>query len=159
MAQTDTKFFSSNSTGGEVDPQIIQAVREGAVENMFSCFMAEDTMKRLRVTMEQVRQAIDHLGLRIYRCQLGLFGYPPESGILVKPKDKSIKVNGKSILGSNPKIMQPVEEVIRSLLVDGCLSCRAAWDVALQFNITRRDVAVFCVDMKIKIKTCQLGVF
>jgi len=151
MTQEGTKSFASEvQPSAEVDPRIIEAINEGAMEGKFSCFMAEDTVKRLRVTWEQTKDALKLSGLHIYRCQMGLFGYSPESGILVpKSEDKLNTVNGKSAFGADPNMTPLVEAAIRSSLVNGCLSCRAAWTIADKFNLTRRDMALFCVPMKI----------
>ena len=93
--------------------------------------------------MEKIGATLDLMGVRIARCQLGLFGYVPESRV-VKPASSV-----------EPKI----EGAIRQALINGRLPCMAAWDIAKSFSQTRMSVAEACETLKIKIKPCQLGAF
>jgi len=144
MTQRDTESYALKRQSGEkIDPRITEAINEGAEEGEFTCLMAEDTVKRLRVTMAQTGAALDLMGVRLSRCQLGLFGFTPESRI-VKPE---------------PNVRSDMEEAIRKALVDGCLPCRAAWTIATSLDLPRMDVSSACEALKIRIKPCQLGVF
>ncbi|HID89827.1 MAG TPA: hypothetical protein EYP52_09005, partial [Anaerolineae bacterium] len=95
----------------------------------------------------EVGQTADALGIRLNRCQLGLFGYGP-------------KAEGRH------KIVQPAETVepglaqaIRDNLVEGKLPCRAAWDIASALRIPKMDVSAAAEALGIKITRCQLGAF
>ncbi|MFA7462783.1 MAG: hypothetical protein WCY59_06555, partial [Anaerovoracaceae bacterium] len=80
---------------------------------------------------------------RLTRCQLGLFGYTPESRI-IKPADA---------------VAPDLEEAIRGALLNGKISCLASWEIAKRFGIARMDVACACETLRIKITSCQLGAF
>ena len=88
-------------------------------------------------------KAADLMEIKLVKCQLGLFGYEPVKKI-VKPK---------------PAANTDLEKAIRSSLVDGKLSCEAAWEIAHEFNISKMSVSAICEALKIKITPCQLGAF
>jgi hypothetical protein len=52
-----------------------------------------------------------------------------------------------------------MEEAIRKALVEEKISCRAAWDIAQQFNVPKMAVSAACESLNLKIKPCQLGAF
>ncbi len=127
---------------------IAEAIREHLdSEGMLPCAAAFRIARELDVRPLEVGQAADALGVRLNRCQLGLFGYGP-------------KAEGRH------KIVQPAEEVepglaqaIRDNLVEGKLPCRAAWEIASAFHIPKMDVSAAAEALGIKIVHCQLGAF
>jgi len=52
-----------------------------------------------------------------------------------------------------------LENKIRSSLVNGRLSCAAAFAIARDLHITPKEVGEAAEEMNIKIADCQLGVF
>jgi hypothetical protein len=143
MQKDAGSFAAKRKQGEKADPRIAEAVKAAAVDGEFSCLQAEDLVKRLHVTMEETGVALDLSGIRISRCQLGLFGYAPESRI-VKPA---------------PDVSPDLEEAIRQALVNGRLPCTAAWAIAETFKMPRLKVAAACEALKLKVKPCQLGAF
>jgi len=127
---------------------IAEAIREHLDrEGMLPCATAFRIARELGVEPLEVGQTADALGIRLNRCQLGLFGYGP-------------KAEGRH------KIVQPAETVepglaqaIRDNLVEGKLSCRAAWDIASALRIPKMDVSAAAEALGIKITRCQLGAF
>ncbi|HEY74952.1 MAG TPA: hypothetical protein G4O00_02075 [Thermoflexia bacterium] len=116
-------------------------------EGMLSCAAAFRIARELDVQPSAVGQAADALGVRLNRCQLGLFGYGP-------------KAEGRH------KIVQPAETVepglaqaIRDNLVEGKLPCRAAWEIASALRIPKMDVSAAAEALGVKITRCQLGAF
>ncbi len=144
MTKKDAGAFASKRPKGEIpEPRIAKAVQEKAAGGEFSCLQAEKITADLQVTMDKVGATLDLLGIRIAKCQLGLFGYAPESRI-VKPA---------------PVVSQEMEGTIRQALINNRLPCIAAWSVASAFGLPRMNVAEACEALKIKIKPCQLGAF
>lgn len=116
-------------------------------EGMLSCAAAFRIAKELAVEPLEVGRAADAAGVKLNRCQLGLFGYGPKS-------------EGRH------KIVQPMEHVdpglaqaIHDSLVEGKLPCRAAWEVADALRIPKMDVAAAAEALGVKIVHCQLGAF
>jgi hypothetical protein len=144
MTQKDAGSFAAKRPPGEIlDPQIAAAVREQTVKGEFTCHQAEQLAANLQVEMEKVGATLDLLEIRIASCQLGLFGYGPESRI-VKPATS---------------VLPDTENAIRQALVNGRLSCLAAWNIAGSSGQSRMAVSSACEALKIKIKPCQLGAF
>ena len=136
-------FATKRDAGEKLDPRIAEAVQAKTVDNEFSCHHAEQLAGDLQAPMEKIGATLDLMGIRISRCQLGLFGYAPESRV-VKPA---------------PSIEPKIEEAIRQSLVNGRLPCLAVWAIAKNFGRPRMNVAEACEALKIKIKPCQLGAF
>jgi hypothetical protein len=83
------------------------------------------------------------LGIRLVKCQLGLFGYSPE----------------KKIVQAAPAAEPAMETAIREKLENGRLTCRRAWEIAMAFQLPKMAVSAACEALQIKIKPCQLGAF
>ncbi|MBN1179787.1 MAG: hypothetical protein JXD18_11270 [Anaerolineae bacterium] len=131
-------------TGSQIVDAIRRKVdREGALH----CASAFKIAEEAGVMPLRVGETADTLGIKLNRCQLGLFGYGP-------------KVEGLH------KIVEPAETVgedlaqaIRDRLEDGRLTCRAAWDVAAALRIPKMDVSAAAETLGIKIVRCQIGAF
>jgi hypothetical protein len=94
-----------------------------------------------------VGQAADAAGVRVFRCQLGLFGYGPKS-------------EGKH------KIVQPMETVpreladrLRSATGPEGISCRDVWQIAAEMGIARLEASGAVEALGLRVSTCQLGCF
>lgn len=144
MMRKDAGSFAAKRPAGEtVNPRIAEAVKAKTVDNEFTCRHAEQLAADLQVGMEDIGATLDLQGIRISRCQLGLFGYTPESRT-VKP---------------SPSVAPDVEAAIRQALVGGRLPCLSAWTIAERLGLPRMKVAEACEALKMKIKPCQLGAF
>ena len=123
----------------EIAAQIKGALTEGRLP----CASAFKIARRLKVSPHQVGEVANELDVKISRCQLGLFGY-----------------------GSKGKFLEPAQEVegelearIRDRVVEGCLPCATAWDIARELTIKRIDVGRAAEGLGIRITQCQLGCF
>ena len=81
--------------------------------------------------------------IRIRKCQLGLFGYQPEKRI-IKPA---------------PQVPAALSETLKASSPRGRIACRAVWQIAEKFSISRLEAAAACEAMDLKITPCQLGAF
>ena len=124
-------------------PAIEQAVRDAIENGTITCAAAHEIAHTLDVTPAEVGVAVDLMEARLTRCQMGLFGYAPESRI-VKPADA---------------VLPELEEAIRGSLTRGRLPCLPSWEIAKRFGIAKMDVACACEALHIKISSCQLGAF
>ena len=144
MTHSDAgRYSAKHSPGGSPDEKIAGAVREKAVKGVLPCAEAERIGAALGVKLEEVGRTLDLLELSIDRCQLGLFGYGPERKA-VHPAES---------------VAPDLDKAIRGRLADGRLPCKAAWEIAAEFGITRMEVSAACETQKIRVRPCQLGAF
>ena len=126
---------------------LAQAVRAALVEGMLPCADAFRIARELKVPPAEVGRAADRLGVRISRCQLGLFGYGP-------------KAVGRHRIVQPLEVVPPeVAEAIRARLRQGRLPCPAAWAVARRLRREKLEISGAAEAMGIRISRCQLGCF
>jgi hypothetical protein len=123
--------------------QLVEAIKGKAIDDKIACSAVFAITGELGVTPADAGRALDLMEISIVKCQLGLFGYAPEKKI-VKPA---------------PSVSDAMSGEIRARLVDGKLSCAAAWEIAAKLKVAKMDVAAACETLEIKIKPCQLGAF
>jgi len=136
-------FRAKHPADIKVDDKIMKHVALKMIEGHMACKTAHTIASTLAVSPSQVGVSIDLHNGRIKACQLGLFGYG--------------KV--KAISQGNPAIETELKSAIQSALVDGRLSCAAAWHIADATGIPRMEVGRACETLGIKINQCQLGAF
>ena len=130
-----------------VDESLARAVRQALVEGQLPCAEAFRIAKELRVPPAEVGQAADELGVRVSRCQLGLFGYGP-------------KAEGRHrIVQALPDVPPPLSEEMRARLQEGRLPCAVAWGLARRLGLTKLEVSGAAEGLGIRISRCQLGCF
>jgi hypothetical protein len=120
-----------------------KALLEKAHEGELPCALAFKVADGLDIPPEAVGACADRLGIRLVRCQLGLFGYAPE----------------KKIVRPLSELDADLSSAIREGLEGGRLPCRAAWRIADERGLDRMTVSAACERLEIKIKPCQLGAF
>lgn len=126
--------------------QIAKAIREKSPDGALSCTMAEKISKELEVGMAEVGRTADLLEIRIKECQLGLFGWGDKSS------------HGKDIR-STDSVSVEIKNAVEKVVVNGTVTCAAAWRVADQLSVKRKAVSAACDTLKLKIRPCQLGAF
>lgn len=128
-----------------MNDEIAAAVRDRAQEGQLSCAAAFRIAGELGVTPLAVGEAADALGVKLARCQLGLFGYQGE-GRVVAPAPAE-------------EITPALEQAIREGLILGRLPCAVAWAIATRFGVSKLHVANAAEGLGIRIGQCQLGSF
>jgi hypothetical protein len=124
---------------------LFEEIQAAARDGHLPCACAFALALRLKVEPLEVGQGATSLGVRITRCQLGLFGRPNGAeGRLVRS-------------GSQPD--EGMRAAIASRLVDGRLPCSEAWGIAQETRRSRRDVARATESLGVRISACQLGCF
>jgi hypothetical protein len=133
--------------GQDAKAGIAAAVREGlekaAQAGTLSCAAAFKLSVDLQQPPAEIGKASDLLGIRLVKCQLGLFGFAPE----------------KKVVRPAAAVDPALEDAIRAALQDGRLACRLAWELAERFRMPKMDVSAACEALGIKVKPCQLGAF
>jgi hypothetical protein len=127
---------------------IAKVIKEGLVEGQLPCAVAFDIAERLGVEPLQVGQEADALGIKLSKCQLGLFGY----GCKAAGKHRRVKP------------MQEVPSQLAlaihaSLAADGKLPCAAAWQIAVRLGLPKQTVSDAAEGLGVRIAPCQLGAF
>jgi hypothetical protein len=136
-------YAAKHKKGLKVNEKMAEAIKRKVVKGEMACGDANRIAGSMKIDLKEVGVALDLMEIRIAKCQLGLFGH--------SKNDKPIKP---------AKIIKTdMEEAIREALVDGRLSCKAAWDIAARFGVPKVRIASLCEAFKIKIKPCQLGAF
>jgi hypothetical protein len=137
------KFSQKHGTNVRLDSRVREKISQKTKKGEVACAVAFQIAEELNVPPAEIGRALDLLEVKLAKCQLGLFGYKPEKKIVApqRPHDRDL------------------EAALRVAVMDGKLSCRRAWDIALQFNISKMAVSAACEALDIKIKPCQLGAF
>ena len=126
-----------------VDDRVNSAVQKLAKENRLLCADAFRIAQELGVVPLMVGEAADALGVRLARCQLGLFGYG-EPKRIVKPA---------------AEVSPELAQAIREGLVQGRLPCEAAWAIAARLGTPKLAVSNAAEKLDVRIGQCQLGAF
>ena len=137
------KFSRKHGADAQADPNATEKIKQRAVDGQVACAVAFKIADELNIAPAEVGKAIDLLDYKIFKCQLGLFGYQPDKKV-VEPKAPE---------------SQQLEQAIREALVDKKLACRDAWSIAGRFEVSKMTVSGACEALGIKIKPCQLGAF
>jgi hypothetical protein len=125
------------------DDLIREKMAQRAEDGQLPCAVAFDIAGHFGVGPEIIGSFADKMGLRLVKCQLGLFGYEPE----------------KKIVKARPEVSDELRQAVLQNLENKKLPCRNAFKIAKQFNLCKMDVSGACETLDIKIKPCQLGAF
>ncbi len=144
MTHRDADDYSKkHGSHEEPNPRVAEAVTEAAEDGQIACARVFSIASRLAISPAEAGKTVDLLKIKLARCQLGLFGYPP----------------GKSILKPAEKVAPDLEAAIRSRLAGERLPCAEAWRIAEELSLKKMDVSSAAEALGIKIKPCQLGAF
>jgi hypothetical protein len=143
MTHQDAGKYAAKHPGKTLNERIASAVREKCENNTISCANVHKIAKKLGVTPGDVGITIVLLEVRLNKCQLGLFGHGRQ----------------KKITGTSGNTNHEIRQAIEASLINGRLSCAAAWKISDKFGISKIDIAAVCESMKIKIGSCQIGAF
>ena len=138
-----TDFTEKHSSDRKPIPEVVEAVKSKVQEGGMPCAVAFEVAKQLNVEPSEVGFTLDYLGIKIIKCQLGLFGYKPKRAI-VEPASE---------------VEPSLEQAIKEKLKDGKLSCKEAWAIASERALRKMEVSSACETLGIKITNCQLGAF
>lgn len=130
-----------------MDEKLMQALRDRLEDGRLPCNQAFAVAQTLGIDPLTVGMTANEAGIRVSRCQLGLFGYGP-------------KAQGKH------KIVRPMDEVPERLAArlraeaegDG-ITCTAVWKAADGLGFKRIEASSAVEAMGLKVSRCQLGCF
>jgi hypothetical protein len=127
--------------------KIAEMIRIYPEKGKLPCPVAHFIAASLKVTPEEVGETATALNVKLYQCQLGLFGYGRKG------------VSGYKILGRPVEVSEDVLENIRGAARDGKISCSDLWDIADKAGIFRPEAGNAADSLGIKVTPCQLGAF
>jgi len=122
-----------------------RAIRPALVDDKLPCAQAFAVAVEQRVAPMKIGEEATRLGIRISRCQLGLFGYEEQGE--------------KRVVQPTASVSTSLREAIQARLVEGRLPCRAAWEIAEEHDLPKLQVANTVEGLKLRISACQLGCF
>lgn len=140
------KYALKHPPGIKPNERIAKAIQEKSPEGGLPCGIAERISKELQVSLSEVGITADLLGIKIKKCQLGLFGWESKAD------------HGKEIhpIDSVPmEIKLALEEVAKN----GRVTCASIWAIADRLGKERKVVSAVCETLGLKIVACQLGTF
>lgn len=130
-----------------MDETLYQAMLDRLEDGRLPCNHAFALAKKLNTDPLTVGLAANDAGIRISRCQLGLFGYGPKS-------------EGKhKIVHAMDNVPERLAARLRAEAVDGNLTCAAIWEVADGLGFKRVEASSAVEAMGLNVSHCQLGCF
>jgi len=136
-------YAAKHPEGTKSNPQIEEALKQKISDGKIACAAAHEIAGKFNISPIEVGVNMDLLEIRLSKCQLGLFGYGKQKKI-VKPAENAD---------------HELEKLIKQLVSDGRISCKACWDAADKVGCSKLDVYGACEALKVKISPCQLGAF
>jgi hypothetical protein len=117
-------------------------------EERLHCEAAHRIAEKLGVQPLAVGKEADEIGVRITRCQLGLFGHAAEKEM---PGYRLVEK-----LGDPP---EAAAAAVRQAADHGKIPCLILWRLAQRHGLTRLDMGNIAETLEIKVSPCQLGFF
>lgn len=127
--------------------KIEEMIRIYPEKDKLPCPVAHFIAASLKVDPEAVGDVATVLNVKLYQCQLGLFGYGRKG------------ISAYKILGRPVEVSDSVLEKIKAAATDGTISCRQLWDIADETGVLRPEAGNAADSLGLKITPCQLGAF
>ncbi len=132
-----------NSVEADLQREILSALREGKLP----CAAAHAAAERAGASIQAVGELADDMGIRISRCQLGLFGYGE-------------KRLGQYKIVEPSEVLQPeVVAAIREAVQGETITCAQLFGISECLNVPKMTVSAHVEALRLKITQCQLGCF
>ncbi|MBN1135134.1 MAG: hypothetical protein JXM73_01015 [Anaerolineae bacterium] len=130
-----------------MDERLRQAVQDHLEDGQLACQQAHAIAEELDIEPLEVGRAADKMGVRIFRCQLGLFGY-------------GSKADGThKIVRPMAQVPPHLEAALRAETGEAGLPCSAIWRVADNLGIGRLEASSAVESLGLRVWYCQLGCF
>jgi len=125
----------------DIETTVMGSLRDGRLP----CAVAFRLSEERGWTPAQVGAEADRLGIRISRCQLGLFGYDA--------------FGRKGLLQRLDEVPGDVAVSLRGASSNGEIACAALWRIAQEHGLPRVAVASAAETLDLRVSPCQLGCF
>jgi hypothetical protein len=127
---------------------VAHAIRNSLAEGQLPCVTAFLIAQRFGATPLAVGEEADRLGVRLSRCQLGLFGYGP------KAEGKHRRVTAMETVP--PDMAAAIRQAVAA---DGKMSCVEAWRIANDLCVSKQTISDAAEGLGVRVGDCQLGAF
>ncbi len=124
-----------------IESTVLSTLRDGRLPCAFAFRVAGEH----GWSVEQVGAEADRLGVRISRCQLGLFGYD--------------SFRQKGLVQQFADVPGDVTVSLRAAADKDTVACAVLWRIARDHGLPRIAMACAAETLKLRISHCQLGCF
>jgi len=132
--------MNQNQTNNQ---RIVDIIQKRLQSGKLPCAVAFDIANQTETAIQTIGSIVDNAGIRLNKCQLGLFGYAPNNKII-----KSLE-----------KIEPDLKRAIDQKQTNNTITCSEIWGIAKNLKQNKRHVSCACETLGLKIKKCQLGAF
>lgn len=112
------------------------------------CKEAHGIAEEFGVSPKSIGDLVTESGLKICRCQLGLFGYAEKKNM---PGFRKVHR-----MGSVPA---EVEAEVRKAVQKNKIACVELWRIGTSMNVPRTEMGNTAETLSLKVSPCQLGCF
>jgi len=128
--------------------RIKEMIKTNPEQGRIACAVVHYIAAYLSVPPIEVAKSINEMGLKIYQCQLGLFGYGRKG------------VSSYKVIGQKVEVPEAFNELLkREAEGEDRVSCEILWGIAEEIGITRFEAGNAADALGFKITPCQLGCF
>jgi len=125
----------------DLEEKLLDSLRDGRLPCAFAFRVAQE----METGPETIGAEADRLGIRISRCQLGLFGYPA--------------FRRKGLIQQVEVVPGDVAASLKSSATDGIVPCNELWRIAHDHGLPKIVVASAAETLDLQVSPCQLGCF
>jgi hypothetical protein len=137
--------------------EIRRLIQEGLDDNgQLSCEKAHTITGAKDIDPQKVRELADELGIRIARCQLGLFGHAKEKGM---PGFRTARETAKAWKQEGKAVSEVPAEAAKQLSRGGQVTCAELWKIGDAHGVSRFEMGCIAEFLEVSVKKCQLGCF
>jgi hypothetical protein len=133
--------------GFVINEKIAERVKSHLSDEQLSCTAAHRIAAQFKVTPAFIGHIVDAIDIRLYKCQLGLYGYP----------------NKRGWADAGVTEMAIPEEFTRAIRdetnEDNEITCAQLWKLAAEYGISRMQAGYIVDTLGTRIIKCQLGAF
>jgi hypothetical protein len=130
-----------------MNEQLHRNIRERLESGKLPCSQAHAAAQELGLDPLAVGKAADEAGIRVSRCQLGLFGYGPKA----EGKHKIVQAMGT--------VPEPLAERLQQQTESDGITCLSIWQVADELGYQRIEASSAVEALGLRVSRCQLGCF
>lgn len=139
----------------EMDEQLQQVMKERLEDGRLPCTQAFAIAQDLDVEPITVGLAANEAGIRVSRCQLGLFGYGPKA----EGKHKIVHAMDKVPERLAARLRAEAGINLQAEDAEPGITCAGIWRAADGLGYPRMKAASAVEAMGLKVTRCQLGCF
>ncbi len=140
----------------------LRSLIQASLDNngQLSCEVAHSIAGAQGASPQSVRKQVDDLGIRISRCQLGLFGYAKEKGMPgFRAAREAVRGAAPGAVGKMAPIPEEVAAAVREACSDDEITCADLWKIGHDHNVSRFEIGCIAETLELSVKRCQLGCF